>query len=420
MRLVTSLSTSATALMLAASLLSIFGSTMRERTFVVGLGTLCAVAAVCTGSAAIAMLTKDPWYESLWRGNGMLPVAAVFQGKSELVLQAAGPVLLARSSYCMAAAVAITAVALIMLVGDLFRSVQSADSASYNDPLVEKDSYGAGVPDARYTVSSGGSSSSSSNKMSSSSFKDGSPPASQPADDDPASLWPARGSRRQDGSGDRGSVPDRTTFTYSSGLTSAVMHPAFAYASRDEIARLQQESLRGLSPAATAQWDVECLPELLQNIRTDTVIKDEDGTLVSINGHVASTDADGVICVHTRARAQDREDGVYEEHEEAVPDGLQPTVKRIWIPVGQLHLHAHICTVAHAGGACHRGVRATMSELQFFYWLRQDAWVDLFIRRCINCRHLQLHRRLVRRGFAWAVMDDTTSRGSVSAAIVVG
>jgi hypothetical protein len=79
MGLVTSLSISATALMLAASLLSIFGSTMRERTLVVGLGTLCAVAAVCTGSGALAMLTKDPWYESLWRGNGTLPVAQSFK-----------------------------------------------------------------------------------------------------------------------------------------------------------------------------------------------------------------------------------------------------------------------------------------------------------------------------------------------------
>jgi hypothetical protein len=65
MGLVTSLGASATALMLAASLPSIFGSAAHEHTLVIGLGTLCAVAAVCTGAATVAMMSSDPWYESL-------------------------------------------------------------------------------------------------------------------------------------------------------------------------------------------------------------------------------------------------------------------------------------------------------------------------------------------------------------------
>jgi hypothetical protein len=41
----------------------------------------------------------------------------------------------------------------------------------------------------------------------------------------------------------RSNFIDRTTLTYNSGRTSAVMHPAFAYTSRDEIARFQREAL---------------------------------------------------------------------------------------------------------------------------------------------------------------------------------
>jgi hypothetical protein len=207
MGLVTSLGASATALMLAASLLSIFGSAAHERTLVVGLGTLCAVAAVCTGALAIATVSSDPWYESLRRGNGTLPIAAVSQGKSQLVLQAAGPVLLARSAYWMIAAVAIAAVATMLLVVDLCLPVSPADSASYNDPLMDGGSYGAGVPDPHYTgASSSGSNGGGGASIGGASSLKGSPPAApQPAEssareDDPETLWPARGTRRQGGS----------------------------------------------------------------------------------------------------------------------------------------------------------------------------------------------------------------------------
>jgi hypothetical protein len=207
MGLVTWLGTSATALMLAASLLSIFGSAEHERTLMVGLGTLCAVAAVCTGAAAVAMMSSDPWYESLRRGNGTLPIAAISQGKSTVVLQAAGPVLLARSAHWMITAVAIAVVATMMLVVDLCLPGSPADSTSFNDPLIDGGSYGAGVPDLHYTGASSSCSSGGGGGSigGASTFKGGPPAAPQPAErsareDDPATLWPARGSRRQDGS----------------------------------------------------------------------------------------------------------------------------------------------------------------------------------------------------------------------------
>ncbi len=106
-----------------------------------------------------------------------------------------------------------------------------------------------------------------------------------------------------------------------------------------------------------------------QNSKTDTIVKDEVGALISINGHPASTDADGVICMHTHARTapyggpwrsrlvlrKNKEDGLGEDQDrdETVPAGEletasaptpKPTVKRIWIPVGQRHLarsHLH-------------------------------------------------------------------------------
>jgi hypothetical protein len=58
-----------------------------------------------------------------------------------------------------------------------------------------------------------------------------------------------------------------TIFSYNSGRTSAFMHPAFAYTSRDEIARLQQDALAGRNPAAME--DEGDLPDILNNSMTD-------------------------------------------------------------------------------------------------------------------------------------------------------
>jgi hypothetical protein len=98
--------------------------------------------------------------------------------------------------------------------------------------------------------------------------------------------------------------PDRTTFTYNSGRTSAVMHPAFAYTSRDEIARFQREALEGRSP----DTDDNDLPDLLQNSKTD-----------DHQGRVRHTR------VHQRApRHHGRGRGHLRAHPRARPTGCRP------------------------------------------------------------------------------------------------
>jgi hypothetical protein len=57
----------------------------------------------------------------------------------------------------------------------------------------------------------------------------------------------------------------------------------------------------------------------------------------------------------------------------------------LWIPTAARALQQRLLVVAHSGSSGHRGVEATRSRLDPFWWEKMEVDIKEFVQRCLNC-----------------------------------